>query len=132
MNSPAKDLAKYLSGQTGLGTFAGSTNWSLYVAVEPNEPVNVVTLYDLGGPGHNTDDLDMVPNTIQVRVRCESYSEGYEIHEIIRDLLVPNGPIVCETSSFVGVVMTADIASIGRDENNRSVLTATYTAIRNI
>ena len=132
MNSPAKDLAKYLAGQTGLGVFGGTTDFSVYVALEPNEPVNCVTLYDLGGRGDVTDDLDMADVDIQVRVRCETYSDGFDKHEIIRDLLVPVGPITCEDSTFVGVVMTADPAGIGRDEKNKHVLTATYRAIRNI
>lgn len=131
MNSPAKDIAKYLSGQTGLGTYAGTANWGIFVAVEPDEPVNCVTLYDLGGQGDQTDDLDMAQVDIQVRVRCNTYSDGYDKHEIIRDLLQVS-PLTCEDSTFVGVVMTADPAGIGRDDKNKHVLTATYRAIRNI
>lgn len=132
MNSPAKDLAKYLSGQTGLGTFGGTTAFSLFVSLEPNEPNDCVTLYDLGGRGDVNDALDLADVDVQVRVRASTYSTAYSKHEIIRDLLVPTGPITCETSTFAGVVMTADITGIGRDESNRHVLTATYRAIRNI
>lgn len=132
MNSPAVDLAKYLSGETGLGTYGGTTDFSIYASLEPNEPANCVTLYDLGGRGDVDSDLDLADVDIQVRVRATSYSLAYSKHEIIRDLLVPIGPITCESSTFVGVVMTADISGIGRDESDRHVLTATYRAIRNI
>lgn len=132
MNSPAIDLAKYLSGQTGLGTYGGSTDFSIYATLEPNEPKNCVTLYDVGGRGDVDADLDLADVDIQVRVRATTYSLAYSKHEIIRDLLVPIGPIICESSSFVGVVMTADISGIGRDEDNKHILTATYRAIRNI
>jgi len=132
MNSPAIDLAKYLSGKSGLGTYGGTDDFSIYATLEPNEPANCVTLYDLGGKGDVDGDLDMADVEIQVRVRASSYSLAYAKHEIIRDLLVPVGPITCETSTFVGVVMTADPSGVGRDESNRHVLTATYRAIRNI
>lgn len=135
MNPPSKDIAKWLSEETppysGLGTFAGDEPFSLYVAVEPAEPNDVVTIYDTGGSGPDTDALDISNITFQVRVRCVTYSEGHSIHEIIRDMLLTNEP-VCETSTFVGVAMTTDVIAIGRDENNRHLLTANYSAIRNI
>lgn len=132
MDAPVLDIVNYLSGQAGLGTFGGSTDWSLYAFVEPNEPANCITLYDTGGDGPDTDDLDLANLTFQVRVRCETYNSGYAKHVIIRDLLIGVSPIVMDTSTFAGIVMSTDIAGIGRDENNRHVLTANYRAIRQI
>ena len=135
MNPPSKDIAKWIAAQadpySGIGTFAGDDPFSVYCAVEPAEPNDVVTVYDTGGAGPDTDDLSLCNVTFQVRVRCETYSEGYSIQEIIRDMLLTSEP-VCETSSFAGVAMTTDVVAIGRDENNRHLLTANYSAIRNI
>lgn len=132
MNSPAKDIAKYLGGQSGLGAYAGSADFGVFVGLEPNEPKNCVTIYDLGGPGDLDEDQDYKWVEFQVRVRCEAYSTGYDKHKIIRDLLVLPASVTCETSTFSGVVMTADAAGIGRTENNQHVLTATYRGLRAI
>lgn len=135
MNPASKDIAKWIASEAdpyaGIGAFAGDDSFAVYCAVEPAEPNDVVTVYDTGGPGPDTDELNLDNVTFQVRVRCETYSEGYHIHEIIRDMLLFNEP-VCETSSFAGVAMTTGILAIGRDENNRHLLTANYSAIRNI
>jgi len=134
MNSPAIDIAKYLASvdYTGLGGFGGSDRWCVNAVWEPAEPNDVVTVYDSGGTGPDTDELDISVVNFQVRVRCAAYNEGYAIHEIIRDLLILPAPIVMETSTFVGVTMTSDVIGIGRDDNDRHLLTANYQAIREI
>lgn len=132
MNSPAKDLAKWLAGQGGLGAFGAETDFSVYAIMEPEQkPSQVVTLYDTGGGGPDTDDLNPHNVTFQVRTRCARYSDGYDIQVIIRDLLLASQP-ACEDSTFLGIMMTSDVAGIGRDENNRFLLTANYAAIRNL
>jgi Bacteriophage minor capsid protein len=125
MKSPAHDLVVYLAAQS-IGTWPGS----LSVNVEPTEPANVVTVYDTGGEGPDTNELDLMRPTFQVRVRSVDPEAGYLLQERIRDLLMLPGRIVTADSAFVVITPTSDIASLGRDDNDRYLTTLNYNAIR--
>jgi hypothetical protein len=131
--SPAHLIALFLATR-GVGTFAGNVGWSINVAGEPASPPNTVTIYDTGGEGPDTDELDWLRPTLQIRVRAESYAEGYAKQEKIRDLLVLDQPIAIthkgKQYEFIGVAMQSDILAIGRDESDRHLLTANYRAIK--
>lgn len=125
MKSPAHDLAIYLS-MNGVGTFPGTIS----MHVEPSTPDNVVTLYDTGGQEPDTDQLDLMRPTFQVRVRNLDPALGYAMQERIRDLLMLPGRIVTADSAFVMITPSSDIASLGRDETGRFLTTLNYSAIR--
>jgi hypothetical protein len=125
VRSPAHDLAIYLASQ-GVGTFPGS----IAVNAEPADPSDVVTIYDTGGLGPDTDELDLMRPTIQVRVRSADHEAGYATQERIRDLLMLPGRVVTQDSAFVIITPTSDVASLGRDDNNRHLTTLNYSAIR--
>ena len=125
MISAAHDVAKYLAAQ-GAGTFPGT----LSVSVEPMTPVDVTTIYDTGGEPPDTDQQDLLRSTFQVRTRSVDYETGYSKQTQIRDLLILPGRIVTADSAFVMISMTSDIASIGRDDQDRYLMTANYRVIR--
>jgi hypothetical protein len=125
MKSPAHDLAIYLASQ-GVGSYPGTIS----VNVEPADPVDVVTIYDTGGDSPDTDQLDLLRPTFQVRVRSMDPEAGYEMQERIRDLLMLPGRIVTVNSAFVVITPTSDVAHIGRDDNDRHLTTLNYSAIR--
>ncbi|MCW5678455.1 MAG: hypothetical protein KIT65_10975 [Xanthobacteraceae bacterium] len=133
--SPAHLLALYLA-QNGVGTFGGSAKWSISVSREPVDPPEAVTIYDTGGDGPDTDELDLLGPTIQVRVRGPNYAEAYAKQEEIRDLLILDQPVIVTPegatvpAEFIGIVMQSDILAIGRDENDRHLLTANYSATK--
>lgn len=129
MNSPAHDIALYLVANA-VGTLPWTSGWAVSVALEPPEPNNSVTVYDTGGQEPDTDELDLMRPSLQVRVRSVSYQDAYDKQVQIRDLLILPQPISAEDSDFVSIQMTSDILSIGRDDNNRHVLVANYLAIR--
>ena len=129
MNSPAHDLALYLETQS-VGTFGGSSGWSINVSREPELPDTAITLYDTGGPGPTDDDQDQWESTVQVRVRSRDYAAAFAKHEAIRDLFVLPAPIIGETTRFSGITMTSDILALGRDDNDRHLLTANYQVLR--
>ncbi len=128
MNPPSLDIAKYLSSQ-GIGVLHGSADWGIHVASEPVKPNDVVTIYDTPGSEPDTDELDEYRPSMQIRVRSSNYLSAYSKQEAIRDLLIRDR-IITETSTFYLMVLTSDILSIGRDENNRHILTANYRCRR--
>lgn len=125
MKSPAHDLAIYLSTQA-VGTLPGTIS----VNAEPADPAEVVTIYDTGGQEPDTDQLDIMRPTFQVRVRSASFEACYSLQERIRDLLMLPGRVVTLDSAFVVITPSSDIASLGRDDNNRFITTLNYSAIR--
>jgi hypothetical protein len=129
MKSPAHDLALHLAG-LGIGTFGADSGWSINVSTEPAEPDTVITLYDTGGDEPDTDELDLLRPTFQVRVRGDDYPVVYSKQEAIRDALILPGRIETADSVFLGIFMTSDILAIGRDDNDRHLLTANYRSIR--
>lgn len=131
-NSPAKDVAKYLGGQIGLAAFASVSDWGVFVALEPDQPKKCVTVYDTGGAGPLTDELDFESVEFQVRVRAENYSDAYDKQEAIKDLLLQTAPLACEDHTFAGIAMVSSIISLGRDESNCFVLTANYRGFLNV
>ena len=131
MNSPAHDLALYLVAAGVMPNFGGAIPWSAFIAAEPDTPDETVTFYDLPGGEPDTDEMDQFTPAFQVRVRAKLWVEGYAKQEAIRDaLLSSRSGFEAESSRFILVVMTSDIATIGRDDKQRHLIVANYRARR--
>lgn len=130
MKSPAHDVAIFIAGKSGLGSLGGTTDWRVGVGSEPTSPPNAITLYDTGGPGPDTDQMDEFEVTFQVRVRCTLYSDGYQRHVDIKNLLIYDTPLVMDTSIFSGIEMTTEPQSLGRDDGDRDIIVANYRGRR--
>jgi hypothetical protein len=129
MKSPAHDLAVYLStAPQSVGTFGGSSGWSVNVAAEPATPATAITLYDTAGGESDTDELDSMPR-FQVRVRGPVFADCYSKQKAIRDLLLLPEPITTAESTYL-IQMSGEIESIGRDDSNNYLLVANYRARR--
>lgn len=131
MRPPALDLAAYLAGKNGLGALHGDkkSTWPVHVAVEPDDPRSVITLYDTTGIEPDTDELDIERPSIQVRARSPNYEDAYEKMRAVRDLLILE-PVEAQTSRFFLIVLRGDIMAIGRDDKNNHILTANYSCQR--
>lgn len=132
MKSPAHDLALYLSALGGIGTFASANGWAIALGSEPAAPDTTVTFYDASVGAVDTDELDLDRAAVQVRVRSRNYADAYARAEAVRDALILPTRLVTDESAFVGIFMSSGISSLGRDENDRFVLVATYDCIREI
>lgn len=129
MPSTAYEVAQYLQAN-GLGEVGGSGAWSINVSREPVAPEDAITVYDTPGLEPDTDELDLIKPGFQVRVRCVSYLEGFAKQEAIRDLLILPSPLVMGGSRYVSIVLSIDINSIGRDEEDRHLLVASYRTVK--
>lgn len=117
MTAPSVTVAKSLE-TANLGTWAGSTGWSIAAAAEPASPDKAITVYDTGGrsPLCLTGN-DPQPN-IQVRVRANSYPSAYAKMQAIMDELKKQQ-----------IIRIGGILSLGRDDNDRWLLTTNYQLI---
>lgn len=127
--SPAKAIATYLQSQS-VGTLGATSGWALAYSTEPDAPPNAITIFDTGGPAPDTDQQNVLRPTIQVRVRSTGNAAGYDAayakHQAIRDLLINLSGVTMSGIRVACVSMRSDILSIGRDDNDRHVLTANY------
>lgn len=121
MNSPAFDIAVFLQNEI--------VESLCYVNEEPASPNNCVTIYDTGGSDPMIVD-DIYSPTIQVRVRNLSSPAAYAKQYQIRDILVAARNKIINSTDYVAMWLQGDIISIGRDENNRYILTSNYKLMR--
>jgi hypothetical protein len=121
VSSAAYEMALFLEANA-VGSFAGQLPWSISVNREPVEPIKTLSLHDTGGEGLDTDELATTISAVQVRTRANDYLENYAKQEEVRDLIAINNEILDNWLVF----MTSDIASLGIDENDRTILISNY------
>jgi hypothetical protein len=131
LNSAAVDISGHLAAN-GIGSFAGNPShvWSINVAREPVEPANCVTVYDTGGQGPDTDELDIHQPTIQIRVRSKVYIEGYEKQRVIQSVLHSIRQTTIGLTNYLSCVAETDITYIGASDNDFYLFTANYRILR--
>lgn len=117
----------------GIGAFNSQAagDWSINVGVEPANPNKTITLYDTGGDGPDTDEMDVDRKTIQVRVRAHSRADASaKIHEV-RAYLLTREEKISGSKRLFGAFVTSDAAEIGRDDNGRSIFTVNFRTLSN-
>lgn len=117
MNSAAKDIKDHLMALAVIS--AG------FIGEEPASPNDAVTIYDTGG-GDPFADIELYDTSIQVRVRDTRYDEAYAKHDEIRRALIVPTSFEINGTKYIGVWNVGDIISLGKDQNQRSVLTTNY------
>lgn len=133
MTTPAIELAQYLA-DNGIGARGGNTQWSIHVSREPTEPDDAITLYDTGGSEPPAINLNLRDHALQVRVRSVDYVEGMAKQNAIFDLLAQPDAVIdgdplernIGAHRYIGVWLTSEITAIGRDDNDRFLITANY------
>ena len=128
MNPSSKDIADILSAESALDlTFA--TN--LFVGREPATPDNCVTIFDTPGKppeltlGGKTDPGYFYPS-IQIRVRNNSYVNGWTIINIIKEVLHAVTRETWNSTEYVLIRCTQEPFLLDWDENNRARLVSTF------
>lgn len=131
MKSPAHQIALKIAA-AGHGTFAGNSGWSVSVGTAPDSPDDTITVYDTGGNGPDTDELDLLNPFFQVRVRAFEYADAYTKQESIQSTLKAIASEVLDTHRWVFVNVSSDIAHIGNDDSDRVLLVCNYQAMRHV
>lgn len=113
----------------GIASFPPVNDWGLSVARELEKPVNTVTVYDTGGDGVDTDEVDVYRPTIQVRVRAADYLEGHRKARNVVSLLNRVGNISMDGGSIAAITATSGINAIGEDDNRRFLFTVNFDSL---
>jgi len=129
MNPASQDLKDILVG-AGVGTFAGTSGWAIYISQEPASPDEVVTLYDSGGPEplYLMDDTDLFRPNLQARIRgaAGGYLEAWAKAQEVADTLGHLAPQTIGGTWYAGVWQQTEVTFLRYDDNNRPVLTVNF------
>ena len=130
MAAPSVDIKDILVA-AGIGTFAGTSGWGIYVSQEPKNPDSVITIYDSGGVAPNPKWLFDEP-TVQIRIRGSemAYVAAYAKAQAIKDALLGLTPQTVSGTYYVGVQMVGDINHIGYDDKSRPLFTTNWRIFR--
>lgn len=124
MNAPSVDIKNILIDNDSSGTFYvfGTT---LFVSFEPDTPDRCITILDTGGFDPDVAATYERP-TIQVRSRdkASQYQRAYDTIKDIADTL--HGSRYTTNSTTYVIWQQGDIFYLGRDDNNRVLLTANF------
>lgn len=134
MNPVSRDIKDLLVAQS-LGGDGGTDDWAIYRSQEPTTPNKCITIYDTGGPApgyfYDVDVAETQYPTFQIRVRAENYTVAYAKIEAIKNYLNSvTGWFVDTTIEYGRPFQTSDILSLGKDENQRSLLVVNFKIIR--
>ena len=126
MNPASVDIKDLLEGESSLGlTFASN----LFIGREPTHPDNVVTLFDTpGGPPQLTYDRTekYYYPSVQVRVRNNSYLDGWDLIHNIREVLHGQGHVTINGTTYELIKCSMEPSFLTWDRNSRAVFVTTF------
>ena len=114
----------------GVGTFAATTGWGIYIAREPPAPDTTITIYNTGGADPNPAWLLDFP-TVQVRVRGArlGYQAAFAKVVEVKDFLLGRASGLVGTDQLDAVNQSSDILDLGFDDSNRPVIVVNFRLI---
>ena len=128
MRALSQDIIEWLAAE-GHGTIGTD----LFMAVEPDQPDDVVTAFDTGGsPDLMSGDHPIEEPTVMLRARNKDYRQGWErLDTLVRALTDDTRISVADSGAgYVGLWLMSGPMMIGRDEHERHRLTANLRCIR--
>lgn len=98
---------------------------NVFVGSMPESPDDIVCFYDTGG-GQTDSRIAIDTHSIQIRSRG-SYGKAYAIlNEIKLQIESIDSFYLNDNTKLIGVWIRSNIASIGRDDQNRSIFTLNF------
>ena len=138
-NPVSVDIKTFLE-RCDVGEFAGSedVSWATYIGQQPEQPDNVITIYDQGGNRFNTISGCVSEDVIfAIRVRCTDYLEGYakaqqvaKVLNLISNEEIDNGKVFHTTYHDIQQQTLPEIEFY--DDENRPVFLMNFSGMREI
>lgn len=120
MNIPSEDIKDMLTGESYLDlTFAAN----LFIGKEPVMPNDCVTIFDTPGlPPMLTLDGEVGYDypSIQIRIRNNSYVDGYDLAKDIQDVLHGKAQETINNTLYSVIYSTGEPTLLDWDENDRA------------
>lgn len=134
--SPAQG-ASWLLTQRGVGTTGTPTGseWLIRIGWMPDQPDEIIALYDSGGFNPNTKWLlDFVTVQAIIRGSVHGYPTAYAKAQAVKDALLGLDPQAIGDGAdqvwWSGVTMLADIAFVKNDDKNRPLFSINFRILQ--
>jgi hypothetical protein len=122
MNSPAKDIANMLDGDSGLGL---TLLTDLFYSRMVSDPQNAVAVFDTGGANpmlqYNKARSQYYYPSINIQVRNVDYDAGHAVATAIRLFLHGERAITVGDTYYALIKSTNEPQLLHYDENDRAV-----------
>jgi len=116
----------------GIGTFAATSGWGIYISREPTTPDTSITIYETGSVTEPSPKFKLDFNTFQIRVR--GARNGYAAAEAktaaIKAALLGLGGVTLNSTKYVGIWMVTDILFLKYDEGERPIFVTNWRVAR--
>ncbi len=114
----------------GVGVFAATSGWGIYVGQQPSDLDTVVTVYNSGGKNADPKFLLQEPS-IQVRIRgaANGYVAAYDKAAEVQDELLGIPSQVVNGDQWDGITAIGDINNLGFDESQRPMFSLNFSLI---
>jgi hypothetical protein len=134
MNPMSEDIKDKLVA-AGLGTFAATTGWGIFINSEPDSPNTTITIYD--GPGPEPDEVmdssqkPLLHPTVQVRVRDTTYLAARTKMDAVVTALRRLAPwTVGADCRYLNVFQSSEPLFLLKDQKDRFVWVVDFRATR--
>ena len=119
MNMPSDDIKDMLESESSLGLTFGT---NLFIGEEPHSPDNCVTIFDTYGlpPQITFGGERYYRPAIQVRIRNNSYSDGWEEAHGIMEFLHGKGQETWNGTLYSLIQASGEPSLLDRDKNSRA------------
>lgn len=122
--------AKDLLVTAGVGIFAASSGWGIYIGQEPTLPTTVITLFNTGGRASNPLWLLDFPSlNARVRGAPGGYVAAQQKAKDVKDALLGLPSQDLNGDRWVSVTMIGDINELGFNENNQPQFSLNFALI---
>jgi len=122
--SVINDIAIYLQAN-GIGTIGTD----IFLGYQPESPNNSITLYETGGYALDLAGFLRYP-TLQIMVRNTSYSAARTKIDSIIALMHRTVNTTINSTRYCSIYTTSDATSLGKDDQNRSLLSVNFELTR--
>jgi len=116
----------------GIGTFAATTGWGIYISNEPEgNPDTAITLYPTSVAEPNPQWL-LEELGLQIRVRGTpgGYVVAQAKAQAIKDDLLGHPQVTINTTKYIGMWMTTDIIFLTTDDRGRPIFVTNWRMVR--
>ena len=123
--------AKTLLDSAGVGSLTPTADWSMHISKLPNKPDKAIAIFDSGGAETANPKWLLDYRTFQVMVRggANDYVEAFNKTAEVKDALLGLPAQTVEGDRWDGVTLIGDITFVGRDENDRPMLSVNFRVI---
>jgi hypothetical protein len=130
MTAPTVDMKDLLVSQ-GIGAFAASTGWGIYIGNEPDSPDTTITLFDTPGePANPKFRLDYPRWQLRTRGAPNGYPAAFDKATAARNVLLGHAATVINTSRYDGIFLVTDTFLLKIDEKQRPIFVSNWRAFK--